>query len=180
MILIDVKTDNITDYKKTSLLIAFPYCTGKCKGCQNEHLRLSNTAISVSAKNIAKLYDNVQSNKAIVMAGLEPFDSFADVLDIISTVGKHSKRSCDFVVYTGYNEQEYKKRFEKKLVQMFKEDYMPYHKDGCLIVKIGRYDNEDREAWYNNTLGVDLINKSQFTIQYNTDGSGYIEKYKEN
>nr|CAI9751442.1 hypothetical protein DGKKSRWO_DGKKSRWO_CDS_0151 [uncultured phage]CAI9752330.1 hypothetical protein CVNMHQAP_CVNMHQAP_CDS_0153 [uncultured phage] len=28
--LIDVKTDNITDYKKTSLLLVTPKCSGKC------------------------------------------------------------------------------------------------------------------------------------------------------
>lgn len=174
MILIDVKTDNITDYKKTSMLIAFPYCAGKCEGCQNAHLQNYRTTISVSADDIADLYANLKTHEAIVMAGLEPFDSFDDVLDIIKSVG-HLDKPCDFVIYTGYNLDEYSKNFESELVKTFKN--VRHFKNKNLIVKIGRYDQTQTSYWFNKTLGVKLATKNQFTRAYLNTGLGYDEHY---
>lgn len=176
MILIDVKTDDITDYKKTSLLIAFPYCSGKCHGCQNAHLQNCKTTITASADDIADLYSNLNTHEAIVMAGLEPFDSFDDVLSIIDSIGNLSK-PCDFVIYTGYNLDEYKAQFEVELVNKFKS--IKHFDNKNLIVKIGRYDESQTRPWYNKTLGVTLATKNQFTRAYLNIGRGFDEHFKE-
>lgn len=176
MILIDVKTDDITDYKKTSMLIAFPYCSGKCQGCQNAHLQNCRTTITASASDIADLYANLGTHEAVVMAGLEPFDSFDDVLSIIDSIG-HLSKPCDFVIYTGYNLDEYQTQFETELINKFKS--IRHFNNKNLIVKIGRYDQTQTCTWFNKTLGVQLATKNQFTRAYLNTGMGYDEYYKE-
>lgn len=178
MLLLDVKTDDVTDYKETSIYIAFPYCTGKCGDeCQNRHLRGIYPSLNVTASDIYRLYSNLKTHKAVVMAGLEPLDSFNDVLDIVEEFFSRIK-PVDIVIFTGYNYDEYKEQFEEKLIQIVKGAKRPEGKK--LIVKIGRYDNVNYPgSWFCKTLGVNLATKNQFTITYLPDGTGYIDKFKE-
>lgn len=180
MVLIDVKTDNVTDYKKTSLLLVFPYCSGKCgPECQNISLirgEVKTSYITATADDISDLYYNLKTHEAVVMAGLEPFDSFDDVLSIVESLCKLDK-PCDIVIYTGYNKEEYEERFQKDLLKVFKSataDRSCYKK---LIVKIGRYDSNNKQKWHSNILGVDLATKNQYVISYDSSYKGCTERY---
>ena len=180
MLLLDVKTDNVTDYKKTSMLIAFPTCSGKCNNCQNQYLldRKNETVLS-NAEHIVDFYNNLLTHDAIVMAGLEPFDSFMDVLSIVNELGNSVKHDVDIVIYTGYDQGEYIDNFERNLVDTFKHAVESNNHIKSLIVKIGRYDEDYsiEDGWFNKSLGVNLATTNQFTLTYNPDGTGYIERY---
>lgn len=49
-------------------------------------------------------YLNNDITKAVVCQGLEPFDDFTDVLDLLKVLRQFT--NDDFVVYTGYEEAE--------------------------------------------------------------------------
>lgn len=178
MFLIDVKTDNLVDYKKTSILLVFPYCSGKCgPNCQNWNLRKLHQTdyINVTSQDIVQLYKSLDTHNAVVMAGLEPLDSLDDVLSIIDRINLQRK-ACDIVIYTGYTEEEYNERFEQKIIKAFKANSRYPNKK--LIVKIGRYDEDFKKSWHSDILGVNLATINQIVKIYNSDGSGYIERYK--
>lgn len=178
MFLIDVKTDNVVDYKKTSILLVFPYCSGKCgPSCQNWNLRKLHQTdyINVTSQDIVQLYKSLDTHNAVVMAGLEPLDSLDDVLSIIDRINLQRK-ACDIVIYTGYTEEEYNEKFEQKIIKAFKANSRYPNKK--LIVKIGRYDEDFKKPWHSNVLGVNLATTNQIVKVYTSDGLGYIEKYK--
>ena len=102
--LIDVKTDDTTDYKDTSLLLVFPTCKGKCEGCQNWKL-FNVKSKQYLLKSILDLYNSMETHKAIICAGLEPFDSFVELKSLFEEVLKLNKET-DFVIYTGYYKEE--------------------------------------------------------------------------
>ena len=178
VVLIDVKTDNITDYKKTSLLLVFPYCSNKCKNCQNILLQNCTTTLSVKPSDVLDLYQNLKTHNAIVMAGLEPFDSFDDVLSILSELN-HLNKNTDIVIYTGYTKEEYKKQFESDLIKEYKSavERNPGI-DFNLLVKVGRYDEEYKHSWYSEALGVNLATTNQSVFVYKNNFQGYIDYYK--
>lgn len=164
--LIDVKTDDITDYRKTALYLIFPYCSGKCGDvCQNKHLR-GYKKLKTTAKSLAEFYNSLHTHEAVVMAGLEPFDSFNDVLSIVKEFCK-LKKSVDFVIYTGYTESEYKEMFEKTLLEHFnKYNNSDDEFSRVIIIKYGRYDENCKKEWNSKILGVNLATTNQGVVKY--------------
>lgn len=159
--LIDVKTDDTTDYKDTSLLLVFPTCKGKCEGCQNWKL-FNVKSKQYSLRSIIELYKNMKTHKAIVCAGLEPFDSFFGLKVLFKEIIKLDKIT-DFVIYTGYNKEELTYSV-KELLQTFKKYNI--NTENKLIIKYGRYDKNKSEKWYSYSLGVDLATNNQYVITY--------------
>lgn len=177
MKLFDVKTDDITDYKETSLLLCFPHCSGKCTGCHSQHLITKYQEHPEEIKNyplisICKLYNQLDTHSAIVMAGLEPLDSLEDVLSVIQCITAICDKHTTFVIYTGYNKQEYTQKFEKKIVDTLINFNDIYSKLNDLVVKVGRYDKTDSSdsGYFNYTLGVKLATSNQITMKYFPDG----------
>lgn len=148
-----IKTEDFCNYKVPSMFILFPTCTWKCeydcglKVCQNNKLANLPT-IDVSTKSIVKLYCENSITKAIVCGGLEPLDSFDDLLEFISQI----RNICDddVVVYTGYKEEE----VVDKITQLsnFKN----------IIVKFGRY-VPNQKSVYDSTLGINLASSNQYS-----------------
>lgn len=110
MIIKNILDEDFVNYKKPSMYIAFPYCSFKCerecgiKCCQNSKLALSPN-INISAEEIVKRYLNNFITKAMLCCGMEPFDSFDDVLELLNLL-RDSGCNDDFVIYTGYNKNE--------------------------------------------------------------------------
>lgn len=173
--LIDVKTDNITDYKKTSLFLVFPYCSGKCgEECQNKHLR-KLSAKEIYNDNIIQLYKNLSTHEAVVCGGLEPWDSFDELLTLVTDFAKATKdKKVDFVIYTGYDVLTEKKEEFQKLCNVWEEN-IDLSSISELIIKQGRYDISKKEPWFSYTLGVELATSNQSVIEINKFGHG-IEK----
>ena len=100
--------EDISNYKECSMYIAFPSCTFKCekecgiKMCQNSHLATAPT-IQISAENIVMRYLKNPLTHSIVISGLEPFDTFDDLLKLIDTFRKHTLD--DIIIHTGYYEK---------------------------------------------------------------------------
>jgi hypothetical protein len=138
------------DYYKTSMLIAFPYCSFKCEKesgivcCQNSSLAKSKS-VNVPIKEIVNRYIKNDITKAIVCAGLEPFDSQDDLTELVTELRRLT--SDDIVIYTGYNENEI--------------DITNLTKFDNIIIKFGRF-IPNSEPVYDNILGIYLQSKNQY------------------
>ena len=101
--------ESFVDYKKPCMYIAFPKCTWKCDRdagctiCQNSQLA-KEPDIEISIIEIVSRYVKNPITKAVVFSGLEPFDSFMDLLYLIEEFRKYT--NDDIVIYTGYTETE--------------------------------------------------------------------------
>lgn len=185
--LITVNTDNITDYKKTSLFLVFPYCSGKCGDkCQNKHLRTMSKT-KYKNRDIIKLYQSLDTHEAVVCGGLEPFDSFDELLQLMRDFSYQDK-NVDFVIYTGYdyaNNPGYPYTKENSSAYFYAKDafnmlikYWPMGTNkGNLIIKFGPYDeNRINKSWHSNVLGVDLATDNQAVIVVSSEGTITYEK----
>lgn len=144
--------EDFINYKVPSMFIAFPICRGfKCgkELCQNSPLALSPN-IEIDAKTIINRYLKNPITKAIVLGGLEPFDTYIDLLDFIKAFRKVS--TDEIVIYTGYTEKEL--RIECAELR----EYAP------IIVKFGRYIPNEK-SHYDEVLGVELASDNQYAVK---------------
>jgi organic radical activating enzyme len=155
-----VQDEDFVNYKKPSMFIGFPNCSFKCekecgkKMCQNSKLATA-PSIEVSYESIVERYLNNDITKAIVIGGLEPFDDFVQLFDLIGAF--RSKTLDDIVIYTGYYPEEIPLKI--------------YHMKSCysnIIIKFGRY-IPDKESIHDEILGVDLASSNQYAVRINYD-----------
>lgn len=152
MLIKDLIDEDIVNYKKTSMFIAFPNCTFKCekecgiKCCQNSELALQQN-ISVDITTIVDRYITNPLTQAIVLGGLEPLDSWEDVVQLIHEFRKYSED--DIVIYTGYKEEEIKE----------KVNYLKQYKN--IIIKFGRF-VPNKPHIFDPILGVNLASDNQY------------------
>ena len=88
--------------------------------------------------------------KAIVFAGLEPFDRFDEMFEFIKKFRETENDMC--IVYTGYYEDEVEEHLEK--LKQFKN----------IIVKFGRF-IPNQQQHYDEVLGVNLTSDNQYAKQ---------------
>lgn len=146
--------EDFVNYKKPSMFIGFPTCTWKCekeckiKGlCQNGSLANSPT-FDISKEDIVKRYIDNPISKAIVFGGLEPFDSWEELANLVAEFRKHT--NDDIVIYTGYYEMEIVHDIE----------YLRQNYDN-IIVKFGRFiPNQDKH--FDEVLGINLASNNQY------------------
>jgi organic radical activating enzyme len=145
--------EDFANYKLPSLFLGFPSCTFKCEReagadfCQNSCLACQPT-IEIPTEKVVNRYLANFISRAIVCGGLEPLDSFEDLLDLIREL---RSRGCqdDFVIYTGYNKEEVEDK-----IQRLKE--YP-----SIIMKFGRFRPNEEKHW-DSLLGVYLASNNQF------------------
>lgn len=146
--------EDFVNYKKPSMFIIFPSCTFKCEKeakvhcCQNSDLARSPD-IELNIDEICKRYFNNSITSAIVCGGLEPLDSFDDLLHLLCKI--RDKSEDDFVIYTGYTRQECEQNGWIEKLSNFRN----------IIVKFGRY-IPNSESHYDDVLGVTLNSAGQF------------------
>ena len=146
-----LQDEDFVNYKKPSMFIGFPTCSWKCekecgKGvCQNSALATSPN-ISIGVKSIVNRYINNPITSAIVCGGLEPFDSWDDLYQLI--VYMRVSTQDDIVIYTGYYKEEIKEYIDK--LKTFRN----------IIIKFGRY-IPNQEKHYDEVLGVYLSSSNQ-------------------
>ncbi|GFI62540.1 hypothetical protein IMSAG049_01724 [Clostridiales bacterium] len=147
-----LQDEDFINYKKPAMFISFPSCTWKCERdcgkrvCQNSPLSAIDD-ISVNIEVIINRYINNPITKSIVCGGLEPFDSFNDLLQLISHLRVYT--NDDIVIYTGYNKEEIIDKIEKIIV----------YKN--IIIKYGRF-IPDQEKHFDEILGVHLASDNQY------------------
>ena len=146
------------DYKKPAMQIAFPYCTFKCDKengcnlCQNSELAQEPT-LNVSSTEIIKRYLDNPITKAVVLGGLEPFDSEMQLLDFVDEFRFYT--DDDIVIYTGYTEEEFGADKWKTITHTLLTDYPN------IIIKYGRF-RPNQEPHYDKVLGVKLASDNQY------------------
>lgn len=151
----DIIDIDFLNYKKPSMYIAFPYCSFKCeKDCMNQHFCQNSSlvkqpSIEVTTSQILARYKEAKdfNTQALVLCGLEPFDSKEDLFDLISRFRKHFED--DIVIYTGYTETE-----------LYEEiNYLKQYSN--IVIKFGRF-VPGQEKHYDDILGVYLASNNQY------------------
>lgn len=143
-----------TNYKLPCLTIEFPYCDFKCdklngcQVCQNSSL-VAEPSIEVSGEYVWNLYQQNPLTKAFCFQGLEPFDSYLDLLDLIMFIRIHKQCDDPIIIYTGYNEGE----------DWIVENSLRHYNN--IIIKYGRY-LMGHEPHYDDILGVKLASNNQY------------------
>lgn len=144
---------DISNYYKPSMFIIFPNCTFKCDKecgrpiCQNSALA-HESEIEIEANELARRYSNNPLTKAIVCGGLEPFDSFDDLYNLIRVFRLFT--GDDIIIYTGYTEEECGLAVGELALMA-----------DNIIVKFGRF-IPDQESHYDEVLGVNLASPNQY------------------
>lgn len=140
------------NYKDFCLTLMFPYCDFKCdkingcKVCQNSSLVYENN-IELSNKKIYEYYISNPLTKAICCQGLEPLDSFDDLIDFIKYF--RDRQNDPIIIYTGYNKEEVPDKLEE------------LKKYSNIIVKWGRF-ILNQSSHYDEVLGVNLASSNQY------------------
>ena len=155
MIIKGIIDEDFINYKKPSMVIEFPYCSFKCdkecgkQVCQNGALANSPN-INIERMDLINRYLKNDITQSIVMQGLEPFDSWDDLISFIFLFRCYS--DDDIVIYTGYNLSEIEEKVE--LLSYFDN----------IIIKFGRY-IPNQQSHYDNILGVNLASNNQYAIK---------------
>lgn len=116
--------------------------------CQNHDL-IKEQPKEIENEIIFKRYSNNPITKSIVIGGLEPFDQFNELFNLIYYFRIVGKCNDPFIIYTGYYPEEISGLV--KFLTMFKN----------IIIKFGRY-IPNRNNIYDEILGVTLVSDNQF------------------
>ena len=163
MLIKGIIDEDFLNYKKPSMYIAMPNCSFKCDKecgravCQNSKLAQA-TPISTTANDIVDRYLNNPITQAIVISGLEPFDSPEDLCNLICTLRDVKKCNDDIVIYTGYTE------YELTLDDSGRQENATYNwlkHYPNIYIKFGRY-VPGQEPHYDEVLGVKLASDNQY------------------
>ena len=157
MLLKGLIDEGFTNYKLPSMFLIFPHCNFKCcleagnNICQNMDI-VKEPTIDVGVDDLIKRYLNNPITKAIVCGGLEPFDSFEELKEFISTL-RWNYSCCDpIVIYTGYNAEE------------ILDEVFSLSKFVNIIVKFGRFIPDQKEH-FDKVLGVNLASDNQYAVE---------------
>jgi hypothetical protein len=153
MIIKGLIDEDFVNYKKPAMYIAFPSCTFKCerecgqKMCQNSALATA-PSIEISVDALVNRYINNPITRAVICAGLEPFDSFEDLWRFIFHL---RVKGCndDVVIYTGYYKHEIPEEYLQRL------GIVPN-----IIIKFGRF-IPNQQQHYDEVLGINLASDNQ-------------------
>lgn len=136
------------------MVIEFPYCSFKCDKecgqqiCQNAEL-IKAENIDINPVQLIHRYLTNPITKAIVCQGLEPFDSFDDLINIVQELRHNYINQDDIVIYTGYNKNEIYNQIEQ--LKTF----------GNIIIKFGRF-IPNQLSHFDEILGVQLASPNQY------------------
>lgn len=152
------------NYKEPSMFIATSQCSFKCdkeancQVCQNSQLAAA-PSVEISAVELWERYLNNPITSAVVIAGLEPFDTPNDLIAFLEEGRRRNvleKKFTTIVIYTGYTEEEVCNQFD------WVYEYLYYYP---LIIKYGRF-IPNQEAHFDSTLGVTLASPNQYAKKY--------------
>ena len=154
MIVKGVVDEDLSNYKKPSMLIATARCSMKCNElngcciCQNNPL-LFKADIDISNEDLINRYHNNNLTQAIVFAGLEPLDQFSELISFIKDF--REAFDDDVVIYTGYTDAEVRIMGVYDMIKQYKN----------IILKTGRF-IMNQPSHYDEVLGVNLASPNQY------------------
>ena len=164
--------EDIVNYKKISMFLIFPNCSFKCDKecgknvCQNSSLATA-PAIDVTKESICERYLKNPLTEAVVLGGMEPFDSEFDLLPFIHCFREKYHCNDDIVIYTGYTEEELESGYRTYTCsqEAMKDYWELIKKYGNIIVKFGRF-IPGQPSHYDEVLGVNLNSLNQYAKKY--------------
>jgi organic radical activating enzyme len=162
--------EDFLNYKKPSLYIATSKCSFKCDKecgravCQNSALAHQKD-IPIGVNELIRRYLTNPITKAIVIAGMEPFDTPELIYDIVLGF-RNIGIMDDIVIYTGYTE------YELTLDDSGRQEVATYNwlkHYPNIIIKFGRF-IPDQEPHYDEVLGVKLASDNQYAKKVSYEG----------
>lgn len=147
--------EDFIQYKKPSMFLICPFCSFKCdiengtQICQNWSLAKA-PIIEVETNKIIQQYLDNPITKAVVFGGLEPLDSFDEVLEFIQNLRQYCLD--DVVIYTGYYADEIRDKLE--ILKNYPN----------IIVKFGRF-IPNQKSRFDDVLGINLASDNQYAEQ---------------
>ena len=154
MLIKGIVDEDFVNYKKPSMFICTAYCSFKCDKesgvscCQNSSLARQET-LDIPDDRIIQRYISNPITKAIVIAGLEPFDQFDEVMSFIGKLRLVYHCNDTVIIYTGYYFEEITAKVNE--LRSF----------GRIIIKYGRF-VPNQEMHYDKVLGVYLASPNQY------------------
>ena len=151
-----VVDEDFVNYYRPAMFIGFPYCNFKCdkengnKICQNGKLA-NEPNIEVSIDELVDRFIVNPISKSIVCGGLEPLDSYEDLLELIKKFRVYT--DADIVIYTGYTEKELGNKID---------ELASYHN---IVIKYGRF-IPNQPSHKDKVLGVKLASSNQYAKRY--------------
>ena len=147
--------EDFVNYKKPSMFIISPYCTFKCdkeagcQVCQNSDLA-NSPIIEINNDEIIKRYLDNPITEAVVIGGLEPFDTFEELYQFIKNFRR--KSNDDIIIYTGYYPEEVSEKIRQ--LSLFLN----------IVIKFGRF-IPNQKSHYDTVLGVELASDNQEAVR---------------
>ena len=135
------------------MYIATSKCSFKCDKecgravCQNSKLAHEPT-LDITIQDLISRYMSNPITKAIVISGMEPFDTPELIYELVYTLREDGVMD-DIVIYTGYNKEEILDKIE----------WLSNYEN--IIVKFGRY-IPNQTPHYEEILGVMLASDNQY------------------
>lgn len=155
MKIIGIIDEDLVNYMKPSMIIEMPYCSMKCniecgsQVCHNTGLASAHI-LEISEEYLLRRYISNTLTDAIIFQGMEPFDSFEDMLSFIHTARVDFGLSDDIIIYSGYYKEEINPDQLKEL-----------SKYPNIIIKWGRY-IPNQAIHFDEILGVNLASDNQY------------------
>lgn len=152
MIIKGLVEEDFVNYKKPSMFITFPTCSFKCEKdcgmrvCQNSALADAPN-INIAVDDLVDRYLSNPITAAIVCGGMEPFESWYDLLHLIENL--RTKTDDDIVIYTGFKEEEIS--YAVDCLSIFPN----------IIIKFGRF-IPNQQPRYDEILEVNLASDNQY------------------
>lgn len=149
----NIVMEDFLQYEKPSMFIITTKCSFKCEKeakcpgmCQNSSI-VKQSNMHIEDEKLVNMYINNDITQAIVFGGLEPFDTYSEMLDLIKCF--RTKLNDDIVIYTGYTEEE----ISKQVIELSQFNN--------IIIKFGRY-IPNQEYHKDEVLGVMLASPNQY------------------
>lgn len=157
MVIKGITDEDFVNYKLPSMYICTSICSFKCDKesgascCQNSSLA-KQQSIQVSDEVIIERYISNPITKAIVFAGLEPFDQYEEMFKFITKLRHQYGCHDPVVIYTGYNRNEIEDAVTA--LSVFED----------IIIKFGRF-RPGHRLHYDEVLGVNLASDNQYAVK---------------
>lgn len=171
MKILNISAEDFVNYKKPAMFIGMGTCTFKCcneagispEVCQNYILQ--HDSMDIGAETIVGYYMSNSITEAIVIGGLEPFDTFMDLLDLVDEFRRNTED--DIVIYTGY----YPYEIVNYLLYLTEYDN--------IIIKFGRFIPNCKKK-KDKLLGVELASSNQYAVKLNKGVQDILKALKDN
>lgn len=150
-----ITDEDFVNYKLPSMYICTCFCDFKCDKesgascCQNSSLA-KQSIISISDDEIIMRYIQNPITKAIVFAGLEPFEQFTELYTFVRNLRNQYHCYDTVVIYSGFNKEE--------ISPLLIESLSEYPN---IIIKFGRF-VPNCDSHYDDVLGIYLASPNQY------------------